>query len=136
LRSHSRTHSRRAGLRLWAEEIRAQQSGSRAVRRVDAFFHLLGFLHPWGPDPHDVRPCLLRLVRRSWLWPESPWRPLFVAPRLHGGGRPDCGWGGVGAVGDHARAATLWLSSAREPPARKIPLGGLFDPPFHRADHG
>src|SRR5579863_2722270 len=39
-------------------------------------------------------------------------------------------------MGDYARAAALWLSSAREPPARKIPLGGLFDPPFHRADHG
>ncbi len=28
------------------------------------------------------------------------------------------GWGGVCAMGDHARASTLRLSSAREPPAR------------------
>ena len=31
------------------------------------FFIFWGFHHPRDPDPHDVRPCLLRLVRRSRL---------------------------------------------------------------------
>src|SRR6202035_1504744 len=104
LRSHSRTRSRRAGLRLWAEEVRAQESGSRAVRRVDALFHLLGFLRPRDPDPHDVRPWLLGLIRRPRLWPASPRRPVSVAARRHGGGCAVWGWDSACAMGDHTRA--------------------------------
>src|SRR5260370_37861255 len=39
-------------------------------------------------------------------------------------------------MANHARASALRLSSARESQAREIPLGGLFDPAFHRDDHG
>ena len=87
LRSHSRTHSRRAGLRLWPEEIRAHESGSRAVRRLDALFHLLGLYASSGsrssrcsavPTPtHSSFPALACISwaapiccsATSWRWP-------------------------------------------------------------------